>query len=96
MKNNQAAIQEWIKEAPDENETFFIMERYRYLTKVRYYILRAEYIKGLSLLERLQYYAEQYDRPYLSMEVDILESIILDRMGEEWQELFLKLLKKAG
>ena len=95
-ENNQAAIQEWIKEAPDENETFFIMERYRYLTKVRYYILRAEYIKGLSLLERLQYYAEQYDRPYLSMEVDILESIILDRMGEEWQELFLKLLKKAG
>ena len=47
-------------------------------------------------MERLQYYAEQYDRPYLSMEVDILESIILDRMGEEWQELFLKLLKKAG
>ena len=95
-ENDQAAIQQWIKEAPDENEIFFAMERYRYLTKVRYYILQAEYTKGLSLLERLRYYASQCSRPYISMEVDILESIILERLGEEWQKLFLGSLKKAS
>ena len=67
-ENNQDAIQEWIKEAPDENETFFVMERYRYLIKIRCYILQAEYVKGLSLLELLKYYAGQCSRPYLSME----------------------------
>lgn len=95
-ENNVEAVRNWMKEAPDENEVFFVMERYRYMTKVRYYIWQAEYKNGLSLLERLRYYADQCGRPYLSMEVDILESVILERMGEKWQGLFLELLKKAG
>lgn len=96
-ENNNKAIEQWIQEeAPDENEVFFVMERYRYLTKVRYYILHTEYKKGLSLLERLRYYANQCDRIYVLMEVEILESIIRNRMGEEWKELFGKLLQKAN
>ena len=31
-------ILEWQMEAPDENEEFCTMERFRYLTKVRFYI----------------------------------------------------------
>lgn len=94
LENNKACVAEWEKEAPDENCGFYIMERYRYLTKIRIYILNGEYLKAVSLVEMLRYYSEICDRIYVSMELGILSSIIKFRNGSEWEDEFLQTLAK--
>lgn len=93
--NQSDAIQEWLTTSPDENESFFAMERYRYLIKIRCYIRDAEYAKALSLAERLLYYAEQYQRHYVVMETKLLWAVINYRMGHSWKEMFLDMLEQA-
>ena len=82
-------------EAPDENREFCILERYRYLTKVRCYLSRGEYLMAQSLLEKLRYYAEKYHRTYIRMEVCLLSAITKYRMGWEWKEEFFTVYKEA-
>lgn len=94
-ENDTAFIERWLETAPDENEVFFSMERYRYLTKVRCYIWNGSYEKALSLLERLQLYAEQCKRVYVGLETRMLEAIIRKRLGVEWKELFWDVLVEA-
>ncbi len=80
---NQAAITRWLKEAPDETHEFFIMERYRYLTKIRTYLTANELTSARSLLDKLSYYAEKYDRHYLTMELGLLRAIVQYRSGSK-------------
>lgn len=94
-ENRDDAIRQWMQTAPDENEEFFVLERYRYLTKIRCYIRSGEYTKAHSLLERLLYYAEQYHRPYLVMEGKLFLSIILRKIKAAWKELFIEMLETA-
>lgn len=80
-------IQEWQKEAPDENAEFCIMERFRYLTKVRIYIYNGRYDQAEGLLHRLLYYAQNMHRTYIEMEARMLLAIALERDGNKtWQE----------
>lgn len=89
------AIQ-WLERAPDEDEEFNIMERYRYLTKVRVYLAAGRKEKALLLLDKMRYYAEKAHRIYIAIEVKILESITLYRMGKEgWQEALQEAVSKA-
>lgn len=76
----------WLMEqAPDEND-FFIMERYRYLTKARCYLRRGEYLNALGLLGRLLDYFTQYDRTLDRIETLLLLAICRWRMeAEDWQ-----------
>ena len=71
------------------------MERYRYLTKVRCYLANGEYIKAQALLEKLRYYAEQTNRPYIQMETGLLSAITKERAGGPWQEELAAVLKEA-
>ena len=71
------------------------MERYRYLTKVRCYLANGAYTKAQALLEKLRYYAEQTDRPYIRMETGLLSAITKERVGGPWQEELAAVLKEA-
>ena len=74
-EGNLDAAERWMKTAPDEDVEFCSLERYRYLTKVRCYLANGEYMKAQALLEKLRYYAEQTNRPYIRMETGLLSAI---------------------
>ena len=95
-EGDKKAVEGWMGEAPDENRDFCILERYRYLTKVRCYLSEGEYLKAQALLEKLRYYAEKCQRTYIRMEVNLLSAIAKYRAGGTWKEEFLMALKEAG
>ena len=97
IEGNREAAERWMKAAPDENREFYILERYRYLTKVRCYLLLGQYWRACSLLEKLNYYAESYNRTYIGMEVKLLMAIAHYRMGEkDWYDLLLEAMEQAA
>jgi len=89
-------IERWMETAPDEDQEFYIMERYRYLTKIRCYIASGELMKALALLEKMRYYANICGRTYVIMEIKMLTAIIRYRQGEEWQSGFMEMLRMAS
>jgi LuxR family transcriptional regulator, maltose regulon positive regulatory protein len=86
---------EWMETAPQEEIEFATMERLRYLTKVRIYLLMGKYDKAIGLLQRIQYYAEIMHRTYINMEAGLLLSITQYRMGDaKWEKTFQETLVK--
>lgn len=84
-----------VEQAPDEND-FFIMERYRYLTKVRCYLQKQDYLTALALLGRLLDYFNRYDRTLDQIETLILLAICRYRMeAADWREQLASALKLA-
>lgn len=94
-EGNLDAAERWMKTAPDEDVEFCSLERYRYLTKVRCYLANGEYMKAQALLEKLRYYAEQTNRPYVRMETGLLSAITKERAGGPWQEELTTVLREA-
>ena len=93
-EGDYGAVNDWISnKAPDENE-FFVLNRYQYLTKIRCYIALERYAPALALIDRLSDYAELCDRKYISMELVVLKSIIKFRKKAAWQEEFIAVLRK--
>ncbi|MDD4369619.1 MAG: LuxR C-terminal-related transcriptional regulator [Anaerostipes sp.] len=89
-------VNTWLETAPDERKDFFTMERFRYLTKVRIYILKGQHYKALSLLGQIAYYANTSKRTYILMEIMLLRAIVWHRMGnEKWKEELQKVITKA-
>jgi len=75
----------FVEEAPDEND-FFIMERYRYLTKAKCYLQRGDYLTALTLLGHLLDYFTQYDRTLDKIETLALLAVCRYRMeAKDWQ-----------
>lgn len=93
MTGDTEAVKKWCEKAPDENAEFNVLERYRYLTKIRCYMALGEYTMAFSLIERLRYYAEKCGRKYISMELGILTAILKKRTDGEWREDFMQTLK---
>lgn len=94
-QGDREAVLAWMGQAPDEDREFCILERYRYLTKVRCYLSLGEYLKAQALLEKLRYYAEKCRRIYIRMEVCLLSAIAKYRLGGEWKGEFFSALKEA-
>ena len=94
-EGDKEAVRQWMETAPDEDKEFYILERYRYLTKVRCYISNGDYLKALALLEKLKYYAEVCERTYIRMEAGLLTAVIRSRMGEEWKPELTAVLREA-
>lgn len=91
-----AGVANWLNKAPNEDKEFCVLERYRYLTKVRCYIARGEHLRALALLEKLHYYAEICKRPYVNMECGLLTAIVKHRLEQaDWQAKLLPALKQA-
>ncbi len=85
----------WLETAPDEDMEFCVLERYRYLTKVRCYLANGAYLKAQALLEKLRYYAGQTDRPYIRMETGLLSAAAKERAGGPWREELRAVLQEA-
>ncbi|MGN1148680.1 MAG: LuxR C-terminal-related transcriptional regulator [Lachnospiraceae bacterium] len=95
-QDERAKISEWLETAPKEDEEFVTFDRYRYLTKVRCYLLHGRYDRAQSLLERLLCYAEMMDRPFIRMESNLLLSIVLYRKGDaNWKDVFSEALAET-
>lgn len=95
LGNEEFAHQWLVEQAPDEND-FFIMERYRYLTKVRCYLQKQDYLTALALLSRLLDYFTRYDRTLDQIETLILLAVCRYRMeAADWREQLASALKLA-
>lgn len=96
-EGKNAEAYQWLEKAPDENQEFNSMERYRYLTKARVYLVLGMLQKACLLLDKLQYYAQKMHRTYISIEVCILQAITWKRMErQEWQEKLQEAVERAG
>ena len=86
--------------APDETGDFIIMDRYRYLLKLRLYIVLAQRAKVPFLAALLRQYCESYDRPYMLIQLDLLEAVYHYRSGSAaWRQRLeeaLALAKRYG
>lgn len=91
------AVNEWFEnKAPDENEGFYILDRYRYIVKIRIYIVKGMYDEALSLLSRAEQYFNSYERVYLSIDALILKSILFYRMKNDgWKKIFERAVEKC-
>jgi len=87
MEGENDAAYLWLRDkAPDENKHFRILDRYRYMVKVRCYLATGKYTDALRLLGRLIDYFKRYDRSYGLMQAGILLAITQYRMEQDgWQ-----------
>lgn len=86
----------WLEQAPDENKEFCIMDRFRYLTKVRCYIQLEKCEAAYGLLQQLLFYAERMNRKYIYIEAMLLLAIVQYRMNQaEWKETLQTCITQA-
>ena len=88
-------VDAWLLQAPDENQEFYCMERYRYLTKVHIYLAMKRYDAANALLQKLLNYARIYGRTYIQMECELLDVLLQKELGLPWEDHFQKLLSWA-
>ena len=101
MEGDVSEARSWLEtEAPDETDDFVIMDRYRYMLKLRLYIILAQRKKVPFLAALLRQYYESYDRPYMRVQLDLLEAVYRYRGGDAaWRERMgeaLTLAKRYG
>jgi LuxR family maltose regulon positive regulatory protein len=95
LEGDKDHVRQWLDQAPDENKEFNILERFRYLTKVRCYVSLFQNMEAMHLLEKIKYYAEAYGRDYLKIEIGVLSAIVKDRLHIDWKADLLCALKSA-
>lgn len=96
MKGDVEVATRWMETAPEENIAFCILDRYKYINKVRCHIALGQPEAAINLVERLNVYFIEYDRHYLWMENQILKAVILYRMHNEgWKSVLAEVLKKG-
>ncbi|MBR0483804.1 MAG: hypothetical protein IJJ69_03385, partial [Oscillospiraceae bacterium] len=77
-------------------KSFYVLDRYRYMIKIRFLIAENQLAEALDLACFLTGYFANYQRTYLTIENGILKSVILYRMeNESWQSVFTEALQKA-
>lgn len=73
---NNYEIKDWVENANlDIINKFNLLEKYRYFTLARSYISLQNYTEALIVLERLERYADEYNRIIYKIEYYILKSI---------------------
>ena len=90
-------IYQWLsQEAPNEEAQFHTMESYRYLTKIRIYLVVGRKKKAIRLLDKMRFYAEKMHRTYIGIEVQILTAITQYRLGQEhWKYTLQEAVSEA-
>ena len=95
---NTTIAAEWLENgAPDEYGDFNMLDIFRYLVKIRCYIITKDYAAVVALVERLRPPLEQGRRHMDLCELDILLSIAFYRTGKKELafECFERVLKLA-
>ena len=79
---------DWLKtDAPDETDTFIILDRFRYMLKLRLYIITGQWKKVPYLAAMLRQYFEAYERPYMRIKLHLMQAIVDWRAGKgSWRE----------
>lgn len=97
MEGKLGQSKSWLlNDSPDETKQFHILDRYRYLTKVRCYLSLGKYADALSLLGKLMDYFKSYNRTYNQLEAEILLAITQYNMGQDgWQKTLNDTLEKC-
>lgn len=91
-----AKAEAYLKSAPDEKQAFYILDRYRYMQKVRCLLALSRYEEAAGLIERLNLYFTEYERHYFWIENRLLKSILLYRTGSgDWETPLEEALEKA-
>lgn len=87
----------WLEtEAPDETGDFIIMDRYQYMLKMRLYIILGQHARVPFIAALLRQYFESYDRPYMLIQLNLLEAVYHYRGGSEaWRKRMLEALDLA-
>lgn len=68
--------QQWLRvEAPDETDSFIILDRYGYMTKLRLYLAENRMTEFSYLVNRMLQYYRAYQRPYGQAECLLLMAI---------------------
>ncbi len=89
-------ILSWVENAPNEDLEFCTLERYRYLAKIRSYLAVGKKEKAISLIQRMQVYAEKRQRNYIMIELLMLRAIAEYRLSYScWKETFQQAITKA-
>ncbi|MBQ9552244.1 MAG: hypothetical protein IJU96_05705, partial [Clostridia bacterium] len=96
LRGDTKARDAWMETAPGDTDDFNVMARYRYLTKIRVYIETRQYTAAFSLLQKLMYYADLYDRTYIKIETGLLLAVIESRTGRDWYGTLLTALSIAA
>ena len=95
-RGDTAEILAWMDTAPDENREFYILERFRYLTKARVYLQQGKYEAACNLLQQLLYYAREMKRTYIYIESTLLLAVTCYRMEREaWTSLLQEAVSEA-
>lgn len=72
----------WLStDAPDETGDFIVMDRYAYLLKLRLYIVTARWQETALLTAKLRHYLDTYDRPYMRVQLHLMQALIDRRTG---------------
>ena len=89
-------IRDRLESAPDENREFYILERFRYVTKVRVYLQQGKYEAAYNLLQQLLYYAKEMERTYIRIESTLLLAVTCYKMDrKEWKNLLQEAVSEA-
>lgn len=95
-EEDMKTVNDWLLDAPNEDNCFSVYDRFHYLTKIRAYMITGKYQMAYSLIMKLQYYAEVAGRTYIMMEVKLLQAMIMYRNNKDnWDELFSEVLDYA-
>ena len=97
LRGDVADARDWLETgAPDETGDFVIMDRYRYMLKLRMYIILSQRSRVPYLAALLRQYFESYDRPYMLAQLNLLEAVYLYRGGSEaWRDRMAEALALA-
>ncbi len=92
----------WLKDdAPDEFSDFNMLDLYRYMVKIRCYIMNGKYMAVVALAERLRYQLTEGKRYMDLCELDLLLAMNFYRSGEKQLALValdrsLKIARRRG
>ena len=82
MLGDMTEAMAWLYDgAPDETGSFNILDRYAYMLKLRLYIVTLQWDKTRFLTALLRNYYDRYDRPYLRVQLHLLQAMIDQRQG---------------
>ena len=97
LQGDVSEARSWLEAgAPDETGDFIIMDRYRYMLKLRLYIIFSQRSRVPFLAALLRQYFESYDRPYMLIQLTLLEAVYHYRGGSEaWRDCMTRALALA-
>ena len=72
-------------ECPDEREEMTILMRYQMMLKLHLYILTGKWSRLPLLMSQMIHYTQRYDRPYIRLQLHLLQAMACRRMGKgDW------------